>query len=405
MMNAVKPPPMIDESLRPLAERELRRVRLGLSFPGPLESRYRQDTTALSAADMRTFALLTLPLYLISIVIAALTFRGLHSIGDIAKHSATVIAVTLLVLPYLRSKVSFRRRMAAFFVLCAAFALLPILFTGTEPHEPPIEELIVCALPISYLLLFSRLALPLGALLACLAIAGYGAVVLYLVPSLTSAVKADLIGLVALQAVPALVALRFLERGTRRLYLHSLLERMNYESAVASNIVLKNLSYTDPLTGVANRRRMEAELARICDQDDAGASFLMLDIDWFKSFNDHYGHPVGDRALQEVANCLSTALRDGDLLGRMGGEEFGVLLPGIVMQEGVMVAERLRAAVAGFPFMVGTKIVPITVSVGLSSIVPHDDPARVVEAADKALYRAKQAGRNRVGGPWLKQTP
>lgn len=399
MREAVKQPPPVDESLRPLAEGELHRVGLRLSFPRPLESRYWQDRAAFRAADMRVFALITLPLYLISLVAALMLFDPDHLVHA-TLHGAVVIGATLLALPHLRVKVPLARRKTVFFLLCLAYGLLPILFVGTEPDPPPIEELIIAALPISYLLLFSRLVFPLGALLAGLTIAGYAGAVAYFVPALPFSVKADLVSLVALQAMPALVALRFLERGYRRLYLHGLLERMNYERAMAANAVLKNLSYTDPLTGVANRRRMDVELSRLCDQEDARATFLMIDIDWFKGFNDHYGHQVGDRCLQEVANCLSGALRDGDLLGRMGGEEFGVLLPGILMQEGIMVAERLRAAVSSFPFMVGTQIVRITISVGISSIVPHDDPERVVEAADKALYRAKQAGRNRVGSPF-----
>jgi diguanylate cyclase (GGDEF)-like protein len=111
---------------------------------------------------------------------------------------------------------------------------------------------------------------------------------------------------------------------------------------------------------------------------------------------------LGDRCIQEVATCLAGALREGDLVARFGGEEFGVLLPTMPMQEAILVAERLRAAVAAYPFMVGTRIVRITVSVGLASIVGFDEPARVIDTADKAMYRAKRAGRNRVGGPWLK---
>lgn len=389
----------IDESLRPLAEDELRSGRLCPKFPAPLEMRYRQDTATLRAAEMRVFALLTLPLYLLCLIGAAATFHGPHDLWHQVAHGTTVLAVTLAALPHLKSQASFWRRKTAFFLLCTAYALLPVLFVATEPGQPPIQELVIAALPITYLLLFSRLPLRLGALLTFLTVAGYAAIILLLPLSMDRADKTDLIGLVLLQAFPALIALRFLERGARRLYLHGLLERLNYQRAVATNAVLTSLSYTDPLTGVANRRRMDAELARLCDQEDARASFLMLDIDWFKGLNDHYGHQVGDRCLQDVANCLAGALRDGDLLGRMGGEEFGVLLPGILMQEAVMVAERLRAAVASFPFMIGTQIVKITVSVGVSSIVPYDDPARVVEAADKALYRAKRAGRNRVGSP------
>jgi diguanylate cyclase (GGDEF)-like protein len=404
MRPAAKPAPSIDESLEPIAELALRGAGLRLRFPDPLEARYRQDTAAIRSSDMRSFALYTLALYFSVFLLATVAVHGLNDPLHSLLHGFTVVAVTLLVLPQLRAKVTFWQRKTAFFLLCSAFSLTPILFVATEARTPPIPEFILSALPISFLLLFSRLSYALAVLLAALTVASYSAMILLLPPLPAPNVGAYLISLVVLQSVPTLIALHSLERGARRLYLRSLLERLAYERASASNAVLTMLSYTDPLTGIANRRRMEVELARLCEQEDVRASFLMLDIDWFKGFNDHYGHPVGDRCLQEVANCLATALRDGDLLGRMGGEEFGVLLPGIVMQEGVLVAERLRAAVASFPFIVGTQIVKITVSIGISSIVPHDDPDRVVEAADKALYRAKQAGRNQVGGPWMKQS-
>jgi diguanylate cyclase (GGDEF)-like protein len=405
MGQPAKPAVDIYESLGPLAEQALRGAGLRLRFPDPLEARYRQDTATIRSSDMRSFALYTLAIYLAVLVLATFAVDRLTNAPHATLHGLAIVAVTLLALPHLRGKIAFRQRETAYFLLCAAFALVPILFTGTDPRPPRIEGLILSALPISFLLLFSRLSFSLATLLAALTVASYTAMILLLPPLPAPNVGAYLISLVVLQSVPTLIALHPLERGARRHYLHSLLDRMAYERASASNAALTMLSYADPLTGVANRRRMEVELARLCEQEDVRASFLMLDIDWFKGFNDHYGHPVGDRCLQEVANCLATALRDGDLLGRMGGEEFGVLLPGIVMQEGVLVAERLRAAVASFPFIVGTQIVKITVSIGISSIVPHDDPARVVEAADKAMYRAKHAGRNQVGGPWMKQTP
>lgn len=405
MRQPVNPAPTIDESLEPIAELALRAKGLRLRFPDALEARYRQDSAAVRASDMRSFALYTLAIYLAVLVLATFAVDRLSNTPHATLHGLAIVAVTLLALPHLRGKIAFRQRETAYFLLCAAFALVPILFTGTDPRPPRIEGLILSALPISFLLLFSRLSFSLATLLAGLTIASYTAMILLLPPLPIPGVRPYLISLVVLQAGPTLVALHSLERSARRIYLRGLLERIAYERASATNAVLTMLSYTDPLTGIANRRRMEVELARICEQEDARATFLMLDIDWFKVFNDHYGHPVGDRCLQEVANCLAASLRDGDLLGRMGGEEFAVLLPGIVMQEGVLVAERLRAAVASFPFIVGTQIVRVTISIGISSIVPHDDPARVIEAADKALYRAKQAGRNQVGGPWMKQMP
>lgn len=405
MRQPVKPAPTIDPSLRPLAEQAQRRHGLGLRFPGPLEAHYRQDMAVSQAAHMRSFALFTLALYLVVVVLATFLFHYLGNLTHSIVQWVGVTVATLLALPNFHAKAPFWHRKIALFLLCAVFCLLPILLVALEPTAPPFQDLVFCSMPISFILLFSRLHFPLSVALAGITTLSYATLIMSLPAQPLPAFRTYFVGLMILQAFPFLVPLHSMERQNRRSYLHALLERLNYESAMASNAVLSNLSYTDPLTGVANRRRMEMELGRICEQDDARASFLMLDIDWFKGFNDHYGHQIGDRVLQEVANCLSSSLRDGDLLGRMGGEEFGALLPGIVMQEAVMVAERLRAAVAAFPFMVGTQLIRITISVGVASIVPHDDPERVVEAADKALYRAKQAGRNQVGGPWMKQKP
>lgn len=405
MRKPANPAPQIDESLEPLAEQLLDGAGFHLRFPEPLESRYWQDTSPARASDMRSFTRFTVLLYLAVIILLSAAFHGFHNLTNFLAHAGTTILVALLAYPSLQTNVPTKRRMTAFFLLCVAFAVIPILFAWLEPDGPSFDQLVVCALPISFLLLFGRLPFPLGALLAVVTIASYSVMILLLVPLPPGAEPPYLISLVVLQAVPALIAVQSMERSARRVYLRNLLERISYERALAHNSVLTTLSYTDPLTGIANRRRMDAELARLCDQEDVCASFLIMDIDWFKGFNDHYGHQVGDRVLQEVANCLAAALREGDLLGRMGGEEFGVLLPGIVMQEAVLVAERLRLAVASFPFMVGTQLIKITISVGVSSIVPHDEPERVVAAADKALYRAKQAGRNQVGGPWLKQFP
>jgi diguanylate cyclase (GGDEF)-like protein len=405
MREPVQPEPTIDPGLRPLAEQELRRRGLGLRFPDPLEGLYRQDMVTSQAVHMRNFTLVTLALYLVVVVLATVLFQYLGDLIHSVVQWVGVTVATLLALPHFCAKASFWRRKTALFLLCAVFCLLPILLVALEPRPPPFQDLVLCAMPISFILLFSRLYFPLSVALAGITTISYAALILCLPAQPMPAFRTYFIGLMILQAFPFLVPLHSVERRNRRSYLSTLIERMNYESAMASNAVLTSLSYTDPLTGVANRRRMEIELARICEQDNARATFLMLDIDWFKEFNDRYGHPEGDRCLQEVAHCLSSSLREGDLLARMGGEEFGVLLPGIVMQEAVMVAERLRAAVAFFPFMVGTQLLRITISIGVAGIVPYDEPERVVAAADKALYRAKQAGRNQVGGPWTKQQP
>jgi diguanylate cyclase (GGDEF)-like protein len=169
----------------------------------------------------------------------------------------------------------------------------------------------------------------------------------------------------------------------------------------AKMMELEHEAQTDSLTQVANRGRFieiaNHELAR-CRRYGHPLSIWMLDIDHFKDVNDTYGHHAGDIALQSLMVTSRQALRDWDVMGRMGGEEFAVVLPETDATQALNVAERLRRAVAdtGIPIEDG-KVVHMTVSTGIAS--SRDDDATVemlLDRADKALYEAKQTGRDKV---------
>ncbi|GHA88379.1 GGDEF domain-containing protein [Cognatilysobacter bugurensis] len=163
---------------------------------------------------------------------------------------------------------------------------------------------------------------------------------------------------------------------------------------------LQTLAMTDPLTGVANRRSLErfAALAIAdCRSPPRPLSVLALDVDHFKRINDRYGHATGDAVLREVAAACRRELRQADLLGRTGGEEFVAVLPGIGREAARGVAERLRAAVAGLDFGDTALGLTITASLGVAEQCAQDTDFRtVVQRADRALYRAKRRGRDRV---------
>ncbi|HEU5088886.1 MAG TPA: sensor domain-containing diguanylate cyclase, partial [Roseiflexaceae bacterium] len=164
---------------------------------------------------------------------------------------------------------------------------------------------------------------------------------------------------------------------------------------------VQRLAITDALTGVYNRRHFldlaHTELAR-ANRSPAPLAMLMLDIDQFKRINDTYGHAVGDRALQSMVHCCRATLRTIDVLGRYGGEEFAVLLSGADEQQALMVAERLRQQIAEVPIPLGDREISITVSIGVAVRAEHSTLSlqTLLDYADKALYQAKSAGRNRV---------
>jgi diguanylate cyclase (GGDEF)-like protein/PAS domain S-box-containing protein len=163
---------------------------------------------------------------------------------------------------------------------------------------------------------------------------------------------------------------------------------------------LTRLATTDPLTGVANRRRfidqLEMELART-RRFDKPAAFLMMDIDNFKQVNDTHGHAVGDAVLQHLAELSRHRLRRVDLFGRLGGEEFGILLPGTDAAGARELAEGFRRYVADTPLASSKGAIPMTVSIGVVTFESGDTaPDSILARADVALYRAKEAGRNRV---------
>lgn len=158
---------------------------------------------------------------------------------------------------------------------------------------------------------------------------------------------------------------------------------------------------TDALTGLSNRHAMEEIFpreVRRCVQNREPVSLIMIDVDRFKEFNDRFGHVAGDRALSAVGHVLRNHFRPRDHLVRFGGDEFAVLLPGIAVDEAFAIAERVRDAVAGTTGGSTDSLiqVPVEISMGVAERTEYDTFEGLLRAADEALYRAKDAGRNKV---------
>jgi two-component system cell cycle response regulator len=164
--------------------------------------------------------------------------------------------------------------------------------------------------------------------------------------------------------------------------------------------IVERQALVDGLTGLANRRQCEdtlaAELARV-ERFGGPLAVVVADLDWFKDINDRYGHPAGDTVLREFAALLLETLRDVDLAGRWGGEEFLLILPGTDLAGGAQVAERIRVALAGrIVLSVDGTPIPVTASFGVAATPPARTVSELFAAADAAMYEAKRAGKNQV---------
>ena len=162
---------------------------------------------------------------------------------------------------------------------------------------------------------------------------------------------------------------------------------------------LARLELVDPLTDVPNRRGFFSALApwmALARRPGQPTALVMLDLDQFKRVNDGYGHPAGDAVLRHVVELCKRQLRDSDMLGRLVGVEFAILLPRTTLAEAALVAERIRAAIEATPVKSERALIKMTASFGVTTIRPEDSTVTLFQRADEALVAAKQAGRNRV---------
>jgi diguanylate cyclase (GGDEF)-like protein len=258
------------------------------------------------------------------------------------------------------------------------FVLLPILFTNTVQRLPiryaAVVSVSIVACQCAAIIASGHMDWPVG-----------------IMASVTLAVC----------AYTTLFSSYYLERDFRRSYLHGLRDRLRLAEADAE-------SKRDALTDLANRHSLNARIAQLWRSADADSpvAVILLDIDYFKAFNDRYGHPAGDSCLKRVAACVMAELRDDeDLAVRYGGEEFLLLLPGADLADATRVAERIRRAIEalGIPHDGAVGRQAVTVSLGVTAApVSILSAEELVAAADTALYAAKRNGRNQVCPPLLR---
>ncbi|MBT9370890.1 diguanylate cyclase [Rhizobium sp. CSW-27] len=291
-------------------------------------------------------------------------------------------------------------------MVAAAMLLIGIVFNivmvmrGAPP--PQVAFSLALLVVVTNIVLQLPLAMATATSMGVLAVTGLFLVGFATVP-LTAAPHLALI-FVAVTGIITLVANSRLDKALRRLYLVLLREQLRGEEVRRENRDLSTISYTDTLTGIANRRRLDETMQRAwadAQTSEAPLALLIIDIDHFKRYNDTYGHPAGDACLKCVAEAVSGSIRSGrDLAARMGGEEFAVLLEDCDDDTARRVAERIHAALQDGTSSAATGHFadPVTVSIGLAVAYPFSGGTigEFITAADSALYLAKQRGRNQT---------
>ncbi len=162
---------------------------------------------------------------------------------------------------------------------------------------------------------------------------------------------------------------------------------------------LREAAWTDPLTGAVNRRAAEMEMKRslaLYRRKGTPVSILVLDVDYFKDINDRWGHHIGDEVLKQITKVVTSTLREMDLVARFGGEEFIAILSDSNIRHAAIASERVRHEVEAAGIVHMNEMIRFTVSIGITAAVDGDDSETIFKRADKALYAAKRAGRNRV---------
>ena len=180
------------------------------------------------------------------------------------------------------------------------------------------------------------------------------------------------------------------------------ISRKNFQDALKNNLLNNiTLAKIDSLTGLYNRYYFNTkakEFYNLATTSDTPLSLIMIDLDYFKQVNDNYGHLVGDELLKQVSLRLKKSIRGDDILARFGGEEFIFLLPNTNLNQAYIIAERIRQNIEATPYKIQLEINPLinTISLGVSTLKKGDTIEDLINRADKALYVAKQQGRNKV---------
>ncbi len=378
-----------------------------LPHPPNMEAMFSQETASERRDHLTRYGLGALAVYDSFLVGDYLLFPGRFAASVVIRLGIVTPLVLLLVWLLRKPRLARVREGCAAALCVVGCCSILLLNANSDPSpfaqtEPIVFMVLLC---MNVVLRVEFLYAAIGTFI-CAAAEAY---VLWSSPMLTMANRFTIGGRVFWAAVLTLLASYSIARQQRLGWLQRLHSRVQRRLLADANAELVNISATDRLTGVSNRYGYDMRLAELWEAAVSSGSLfsvVMVDVDHFKLLNDSFGHPYGDRVLQRIASLLQQALRaEDDFVARIGGEEFIVLLPNSDADAAFRVAERIRLLVnvAGSPAVRGETPLSAdepwsTVSCGTATAVasPLLDPQRIVEAADAALYRAKQAGRNCV---------
>lgn len=367
-----------------------------LRFPPAIEAAYEQETGAARSRELFWRGWVGLAIYFAMLVSDWYVTPDVFGTALLFRLVLTPIVLAMLFIVWHNPPAVVRESILVVAVLLIVSSHLSLMLLSTAPTRE--IQLHVLVLPILFM---AAQRIPFyHALAGYLGVWALSQIAIFLVRGmLPPEMVADEI-IFGGGVVLCLIAVYDFDRATRLNYLASLRERL-------LNLRLVSLSRQDPLTGLANRRALEEILGAMefARSDHIHLAMLMIDIDHFKLYNDSFGHQEGDVCLRRISGIFRSELRErGDMAFRFGGEEFLVLLQGLDLPDAVAIGERVRQAIeaAAIPHPAEpTDRKVVTVSVGAAAMVTDDglNVARLIAAADAALYEAKRNGRNLVYPP------
>lgn len=383
-------------------DRALAQPRTRLKFPAPLEARFYEDRAELQTRRFRFWGLVG------AVMFNLFNFTDQVMVPDVASEARWIrmglVTPAILLLVALAGRGRWRQWHEALLMLALLLisgSVVYLFVRSLHPNALQYHTGVILTVMFGMIVMRQRFGWAMATSTIVFAMYAVGIAGLYDMPI---DVKLNCLMVMLGAIVISLMACFQMEADVRRGYLMALKQSIEASQLRRSRDELDQLSKSDPLTGLDNRRsfdaRLMAEWSR-AQRNHEPIALLFVDIDHFKDYNDHYGHQAGDTCLVQVAQAIrESAQRGADLCARYGGEEFVVLLPQTTQEHALGVARRVRRAVERLHLPHPTSKVAnvVTVSVGVSSLVPTSRTPwdALLEQADRALYEAKASGRNQV---------